>query len=99
MTPGAVGMEVGLPLEFRIPSAMMERAEFPVHRNKTFDGISNNPGSRQPQQVGAQPAGGSSFGFTARTNALMNFPSPWGARASRSIPSPARKFPTPSVRH
>ena len=34
--PALYAVKVGLPLKFRIASAMMERAEFPVHRNRTL---------------------------------------------------------------
>ena len=37
MTPRAEGFEFGFPEEFRIDSAMMLRAELPVHRNRTFN--------------------------------------------------------------
>ena len=36
MTSGAVAVKTGFPLWLRIASAMMERAEFPVHRNRTL---------------------------------------------------------------
>ena len=36
MTSRAVCSEVGRPFRFMIASAMMERAELPVHRNKTL---------------------------------------------------------------
>ena len=36
MASGAVGSELGRPLKLRIASAMTERAEFPVHRNRTL---------------------------------------------------------------
>jgi hypothetical protein len=36
MAAGTVGSKVGLPLKFRMPSARIERAEFPVQRNKTL---------------------------------------------------------------
>ena len=37
---GAVGAEFSRPSLFRIASAMMERAELPVHRNRTLKGRS-----------------------------------------------------------
>ena len=34
--PALYAEKLGLPLWFMMASAMMERAEFPVHRNKTL---------------------------------------------------------------
>jgi hypothetical protein len=40
LAPGAVGLEAPCPSLFRIASAMIERAELPVQRKRTFWGLS-----------------------------------------------------------
>jgi len=78
-----------------IAFAITERAELPVHRNKTL----YRPCIWFPhwQQVGPQHAA-VCCGFTARTKALMNFPSTWGAMASRSMFCPDRNSRASSTR-
>ena len=59
----------------------------------------NHSGSPRPQlqHVGPQQAF-ASLGFTARTKALMNFPSTCGASASTSMPCPERNSRASSAR-
>jgi hypothetical protein len=85
--PSTVGGDVRAALRFIIAWAMMERAEFPVRRNKTL--WCSCMLFRHWQQVGLQQ-GCFGCGFTARTNALMNFPSTCGAIASTSMFWPQR---------
>src|SRR5262249_1286687 len=70
-------------------SARIERAEFPVHRNRTL----YRPCMAHP--FGAQHDGPQQAvfgcGFVALTNALMRFPSIRGATASKSRQGGERK--------
>src|SRR5260370_4203383 len=89
-------MKKGLPLPLRIASAMMEREEFPVHRNRTLYRpcivviCQQKTPERHPQlqHAGAQQASVvfANFDFVARTKALMNLPSTCGGIASTSTP-------------
>src|SRR5262245_30810 len=79
--PAEKALNLPSPSLLRIASAMIDRAEFPVHKNSTLKGRSGIrfpiASKLQPQQVGEQHASPAlrAIGFTARTNALMNLPS------------------------
>ena len=76
-------------------SAIWLRAELCVQRNSTRR-FTRVPPRAAPARVrrARQPAAG----LRARTKALMNLPSTWGAMASASIPAPARSSRASSTR-
>jgi len=61
------------------------------------DAVDFLEGASHEQHVGPQQ--GSTTGFTARMNALMNFPSTSGAMASTSMPLPVRNSRASSIRY
>src|SRR6266704_2927292 len=94
--PALCPVKKGLPFPLRIASAMIERAEFPVHRKRTLYRpcivviCQQKTTERHPQLQHAGAQQGSivfaDFAFVASTNALMNLPSTCDASASISRP-------------
>src|SRR5262249_45507961 len=94
--PAEKALNLPSPSLLRIASAMIDRAEFPVHKKSTLKGRSRIrfliASKFQRQQLGEQhvATAGALAGFIAPTNALMNLPSTCGASASTSMPFPDR---------